>query len=65
MLGNGAHGVVGDASWDGAVHPGWVGEERVEAPLAALERSGLVMVKGTDGGCEEWWWEEITSSRSM
>lgn len=32
------HGVVGDAGWLGAPHPGGVGEEGVEAAVAALEQ---------------------------
>lgn len=33
---DGAHGVVGDAGWVGAAYPGGVGEERVEAAVAAI-----------------------------
>ena len=36
-MGDGAHGVVGDASGVGAADPGGVGEEGVEAAVAALE----------------------------
>jgi hypothetical protein len=31
-----AHGIVGYACWDGAADPGRVGEEGIEAPVAAL-----------------------------
>ena len=34
---DGAHGVVGDAGGVGAADPGGVGEEGVEAPVAALD----------------------------
>ena len=36
MVGNGAHGVVGDAGGVGAADPGGVGEEGIEAAVAAL-----------------------------
>lgn len=36
VFGDAAHGVIGDAGWDCAVHPGRVGEERVETAVAAL-----------------------------
>lgn len=36
MVGNGAHGVVGDTSGVGTADPGWVGEKRVKAAVAAL-----------------------------
>lgn len=36
VLGHGAHGIVGDAGGDGAAQPCFVGEERVEAALAAV-----------------------------
>lgn len=36
MGGDGAHGVVGDASGCGAAHPGRIGQERVEPAVAAL-----------------------------
>jgi len=36
VLWDGAHGVIGDAGGDRTVHPGWVGEEWVQAPVAAL-----------------------------
>lgn len=36
VLRGGAHGVVGDARWGCSADPGWVGEERVEATVAAL-----------------------------
>ena len=36
MLRHRAHGVVGDARWLGATHPGWVGEKRVESAVAPL-----------------------------
>jgi hypothetical protein len=38
VLRHAAHGVVGDAGGNGAAHPGRVGQERVEATLAALGR---------------------------
>ena len=36
VVGHGAHGIVGDAGRIGAADPGWVGEKRVEAAIAAL-----------------------------
>ncbi len=36
MVGDGAHGIVGDAGGVGAADPGGVGEEGVEAAVAAL-----------------------------
>ena len=36
MLGHGAHRVVADACRYGATHPGWVGEKRVQTPVAAV-----------------------------
>lgn len=38
-MGDGAHGIVGDAGGVGTTDPGWVGEKRVEAAVAALEES--------------------------
>ena len=36
VVGDGAHGIVGDTGGIGAANPGWVGEERVEAAVATL-----------------------------
>ena len=36
MLRHGSHGVVADACWDGTANPCWVGEQRVEAAIAAV-----------------------------
>ena len=36
MLGHGAHGVVADSCRDGATHPCWVGEKRVQTSVAAV-----------------------------
>ena len=36
MLGRCTHGIVGDAGRDCAVEPSGIGEERVQAPVAAL-----------------------------
>ena len=41
MVGNGAHGVVGDAGWVGAAYPGRIGEEGVESAVAALEEASV------------------------
>ena len=41
VVGDAAHGVVGDAGGDGAAGPGRVGEEGVEAALAALNKEGI------------------------
>ena len=35
-MGDGAHGVVGDAGGIGAADPGWIGEERVKATVTPL-----------------------------
>lgn len=35
-MGDGAHGIVGDAGGVGTTDPGWVGEKRVEAAVAAI-----------------------------
>lgn len=42
VVGNGAHGVVGDAGGISAADPGWVGEERVEAAVTALRGKGML-----------------------
>ena len=36
MVGDGAHGIVGDAGGVGAADPGWVGEKGVEAAVTTL-----------------------------
>jgi hypothetical protein len=36
VLGDRAHGVVGDTSWRGTTHPRGVSEERIQAAIAAL-----------------------------
>ena len=36
VVGNGAHGIVGDTGGVGAANPGWVGEKRVETAVATL-----------------------------
>ena len=40
VVGHAAHGVVGDAGGDGTPRPGGVGEEGVQAALAALRDGG-------------------------
>lgn len=45
---DGAHCVVGDAGGGGTAHPGGVGEEGVEAPVASLGEKGVSM--GFEGG---------------
>lgn len=39
VLGNGAHGIIGNSSGDGAAHPGGVGEQGVQATVAALGKT--------------------------
>ncbi len=50
MVGNGAHGVVGDTGRVGAADPGGVGEERIEAAVAALEIRVSLDFRGVDVG---------------
>jgi len=36
MIGDRAHGVVGDSSRDGATNPCWVGEEGIKPAIASV-----------------------------
>ena len=36
MVRHSAHGIVADSCGDGTAHPGWVGEEGVQAAVAAI-----------------------------
>ena len=50
MVGDGTHGVVGDAGGVRAADPGGVGEEGVEAAVAALDIHVNLKVRGVDIG---------------
>ncbi|KAH9872774.1 hypothetical protein J1614_005168 [Plenodomus biglobosus] len=45
VAGNGAHGIVGDASGQGSTDPGWVGEERVKAAVASIVEINVYAAK--------------------
>ena len=65
-MGDGAHGVVGDAGRVRAADPGGVGEEGVEPAVAALEIRVSLTFRGTMLERREGAWEmRLTSSRSM
>ena len=51
MMGDRAHGVVGDAGGIGAADPGWIGEERIEAAVAALSGRNKVRASQIEGSC--------------
>ena len=64
MVGDGAHGIVGDAGGIGAADPGRVGEKRVEATVTALwnKRCQVESLEGSWAGVRQ---RGLTSSRSM
>ena len=47
MLRDGAHRVVGDARWLGATDPGGIGEEGIEAAVAALQLRSVTVLRDT------------------
>ena len=53
-MGDGAHSVVGDAGGVGAADPGMVGEERVEASVAALGICVNLKFRGVTLERREW-----------
>ena len=54
MVGDGAHGVVGDAGRVGAANPGGIGEKRVEAAVATLEINVSLEFRGVTLERRKW-----------